>query len=561
MAKKSDVELTVTGLSGVTPVGVSINHSVGSIPTATIDLAPDDPGVIKILGGAKGVLADVDQAKRKEEITINISTKTYTGKPERDNNSLEFVGYLDGLSLGNTVGGNSYQAIIKGKQQVLLEITTMTPGLYPTSINIYKIPGWGGLVNAQAPDQGAERAWGIVTATQGIKLDQPPIQAYTDILRELIDIQLNRWQLFVGTEKLVTERTSLEKTFNDPRYKKALTRAKEMFADIDFTAIEGGAHDSLVTSYPFVSGKLLSIFSSGSNILLENYMNFLSYMGCSLIFSNNKMYVIPINSMIKQPTSAPGFRQLQDEPNAANPADYNSYLYNDNGYRDILSVLVTCPENIGGLFLGGPTFASGALGEYIEEDGLTQASGVLVVPIHPFMLLAHHTDRPSDAKDAKSRLDSVSESMYDTKKAYESVKQQVKQAYVSRDKEKKESQAEFLKPLSDNYAEIKFYQARYADRQGTITMDFNPGWVPGTGGRLYIRETGMFIAFYVNSVTHRVDMSAPNAGTAMTIVNFNCGRIGSSPAGVSEDKFFGYDIGKEKKIQEAFLQDNKETYK
>jgi len=106
-----------------------------------------------------------------------------------------------------------------------------------------------------------------------------------------------------------------------------------------------------------------------------------------------------------------------------------------------------------------------------------------------------------------------------------------------------------------NYAETKFYQARYGDRLGTITLDFNPDWVPGTGGSLYIRETGVFIAFYVTGVTHRIDLSPPNNGSATTIINFSCGRIGSDPVGVDKDMFLGYDRDKEEKLQNRYLGD------
>jgi hypothetical protein len=43
----------------------------------------------------------------------------------------------------------------------------------------------------------------------------------------------------------------------------------------------------------------------------------------------------------------------------------------------------------------------------------------------------------------------------------------------------------------------------------------------------------------------------------MTTVNFSCGRIGSSPAGVSSDKFLGYNQGKESGVQSGFLGDTR----
>jgi hypothetical protein len=105
------------------------------------------------------------------------------------------------------------------------------------------------------------------------------------------------------------------------------------------------------------------------------------------------------------------------------------------------------------------------------------------------------------------------------------------------------------------YAETKYYQAKYYDRMGSLNMDFNPKWVPGTGGTLYVRATGVMLSFYVTSVTHRIDTSAPNHGNASTTVNFCCGRIGSGPEGVSADRYLGYDAGKESGIQGSYVGD------
>ena len=82
MAKKSDVELTVD-LDGVTPTGISINFSIASIPTCTVDLAPAGPGIIKIAGEASGVLAGPDPQKRRE-VKVDISVTSHDGKGGKD---------------------------------------------------------------------------------------------------------------------------------------------------------------------------------------------------------------------------------------------------------------------------------------------------------------------------------------------------------------------------------------------------------------------------------------------------------------------------------------------
>jgi hypothetical protein len=138
---------------------------------------------------------------------------------------------------------------------------------------------------------------------------------------------------------------------------------------------------------------------------------------------------------------------------------------------------------------------------------------------------------------------------------YESAKKAKQEGLVARQEKKDQRFVASLRDVLKNYAETKYYQARYGDRQGSITLDFNPKWVPGTSGSLYVRETGTFVAFYVTGVTHRIEMGAPHNGTAMTSITFCCGRVGASPPGVEQDMYLGYNLAKEKAIQAAFLSD------
>jgi hypothetical protein len=176
------------------------------------------------------------------------------------------------------------------------------------------------------------------------------------------------------------------------------------------------------------------------------------------------------------------------------------------------------------------------------------------VAAHPWMFASPIASNSADTE--RERLDKKSDPMFKPKKFKDVVKEH-KEKRVAKDKKKTKTYEDILHEILENYAETKFYQVRYADRQGTITMDFNTDWVPGTSGTLYIRETGMFIAFYVTSVTHRIEISAPSNGSATTVVNFCCGRMGYKPVGVDKDKYLGYDLDKEKDIQKKFLSDIK----
>jgi hypothetical protein len=216
--------------------------------------------------------------------------------------------------------------------------------------------------------------------------------------------------------------------------------------------------------------------------------------------------------------------------------------------------LVLTPGWKDGTNAGALTSDRGLVGEYCTTLG--GGTGVLAVKSHPWMGLTPTGDVP--AKTSVSTLKKLDGkgSMVEAATSFKAGKAIGKNTTAEGVASKKSSAGNLTKATLDNYAETKMYQAKYIDRQGTITMDFNPNWVPGTGGSLFIRETGMTLAFHVTNVTHRIDVSAPNTGSAITTVSFNCGRLGASPPGTDSDVFLGYNLGKEEGVQSAFIGDN-----
>jgi len=551
MAKTSDVDLTVS-LSGVTPVGMSLNFSVGAIPTCLVDLAPSGPGIIKIVDAASGVLANPDSQKRTE-VNVDVSVRSRDGAGGNTTHKLKWTGLLDGLTISNTVGNNSYQAVLKGKAQTLLELTTLTPGLFPTSVDIYKNPFYSVLTNTDDDSQ-AEQGWVNDQFAQKIDLDSDPIKGYTNFLKELLKEQQGGYERFLGNIMTVDATQPLQEIFSDSRYKQAINDGIRLLEQVDFQYVTGGTIEKVKCRAPNVAGLIKTYFTTGSNIILENYTNFLKFVGCSLVFGNEKIFVVPEKSFLKQQHSAPGKKASSSTPNVANPADYNSYIYNDNGYRDICAVILANSLPLGGQMLTSQHPETGLVACYVDKKTITKASGVLVLPDHPWsMFMYNNENAPKDAKEMKERADVGGESYYP--KGFQWGAQEPKESQIKRAEEKEEAYKDNVKDIMKNYAETRFYQARYGDRQGTITLEFNPNWVPGACGVLFVRETKFFVDFYVESVTHRVDMTPPAGGTAITVVNFSCGRMGTAPIGVDKDEFLGYNKGKEQGFITAFLGD------
>lgn len=547
------VSLKVGGLSGVTPIGCSITFGVGTIPVAHIDLAPAPPGVIKINPGI-GAFSDIDAKKRKGEISVDVKVKTYAGNAGYTNRTLKFVGLLDGLSITNSVGGNTYQAVLKNKAQTLLELTTTTPGLYPMGVDIYKCADYSIQQTMQGDADKYQVSWTRVFS----KIDKrgmTPVEFYTKALIELLKEQEAGAGTYLGVNNVLVAGTPpMKKIFEDPRYKKAASNGIKLLSSIDYSAINSGFIKNVLQG-SVVAEDLQNVFVRGSNIVLENYMGFLAHIGCTLIFGNNKIFAVPQNSMLKQTYNVPSKGQLQTEINKAQPADYTSYTYSDNGFRDIGSVVLTSSVMKGGSYGPGLGIDPGIVECYVEPAGLSQASGVYTIPGHPWMLGAPQIALPGDSKELSVNMDSVGKPAIKDILTHDAAAANVQAAAKEVVEKKKETHKKLVDVVAKNYAETKFFQARYSDRHGSISMDFNPNWVPGTGGTLFIRETGLFIAFYVTSVTHTISMAAPNSGTAVTHISFSCGRMGKSPPGASEDKFLGYNLGLEKSIQQQFVKD------
>lgn len=564
MAKKTDVKLEVQGggLEDHTPIGVTITYQVGAIPTAAIDFAPLGPKVIKIEKAGQGLLEKVDKYKR-QEVTIDLEVKTYVGAAagagnKKKGRGLTFKGLLDGLTVGNLVGGNTYQAIVKNKAQYLLELTITTPGLTPTSVNIYKNPDFSIVHKEGYKENKLVTAWGRITQDE-IEMANHPIKLYKSLLELIIKKQKDGWKDFVGKDRLVSGQQPFEKIFESKYYKKALEAAEKIMEKIDIDKVSGGAVKDVAFMNPSMNSALKEIFTSGPNILLESFMNFLGTFNCSMIFTNEGGFVVPINSVLKPEKYSPNQFQLQTKPNKGGPADYNGYSYNDNGYRDIAHVVVTTGGYKGGNYLGGVSFDRGANAYFSAKEEETNASGVHVVRAHKFMLISptFGTKKDGDQKGITD-ADKTTADLINVDQTCSDAQNEVKKNEETVAKEKHEEYKDFLSKVLENFAETKYYQEKYRDRNGTITLDFNPQWVPGTGGQIYIRETEVTLAFYVTAVTHRIDVSPPMNGSAITVVNYVCGRVGKpgEVMGAEEDTFLGYTTKKEQEIQKDFMEQN-----
>src|ERR1700678_3567134 len=116
----NDVSVTIEGPLPIKPIGVEMTFGVNAIHVCIIEMDATN----------SAILQEPDSYKRKGLITVTLTVKT---------NTVQFVGYFDGLSVSQSVGGISYFAVLKGQAQLLLETDTTIPGLSPYGMNPFAI--------------------------------------------------------------------------------------------------------------------------------------------------------------------------------------------------------------------------------------------------------------------------------------------------------------------------------------------------------------------------------------------------------------------------------------
>lgn len=526
-------------------IGVTITLQAGAIPTASIDLRPSGGGA-KVQGG--GSFPDIDSRRRQGEESVTVGVNIRTGTGGSVWRTLNFKGILDGYSVTNIVGNNSYQAVIKNKAQALLEVTTLMPGLLPASVNIYKIPSHALTTSPQGDESESVKLWTSLLHQEPGLLKLPPIKFYVGLLKLIVKNQQGGWEKYVGKDPMISGQPAFKEIFSNGTYQKNLTAAKSVLDSISFEGCSG-----LVNNLTMGTAGLATkdLFARGPTILLENLLNFLAYLGCTIIFGNDKSYIVPVNSVIKQGNYSPGKGQLSSSTNQAGPADYNSYSFNDIGFRDVNSVILMASTYTGGANLGGVGLDSAVLACFAAPEGEAKGSGVYVTRAHPWMGASARAPKATDAKKGKSEQDGTG-SPYAKKVKFSEAAKKSGKDFAERSQKNVAEIKSIPGKFLQNFAETKYYQARFTDRQGSITLDFNPNWAPGVGGELFVRESGMHLHFHVTSVVHRIETSAPMSGSALTIINFNCGRFGKDPAGSTGDEFLGYNPGTEKSIRSGY---------
>ena len=533
---KTDVQVTVTGLpfSSAGISGISISYGVNSMPTASLEL-----DACYIQKNAPAFLCNPDKYKVRSK-AVSITVKTKTG-------CLYFDGFFDGLSVSQSVGSLTYTATIRSVFQRLLEIYPRTWGVCPSSFNIFTDPDQ---LKVQHGNPLRIFTAAEVGAIHGTKTDGTIPKFIIDLVKVMINTQFD-------SSKNVSPSPAANdilKLMQDS-YLKNLNAAKELINRIDLTYV----NDCAIQSAFSADMAMQLITSNQFTDLWSMLVNVFNYLGCCLVVGNRTVTVLPETKFLKFDHPVPKFQSTIVRTNCADPGQYNSFSTSDTGRVNIKAVYVTTDTSEmmskGSINMDNPLATTmgvyppnGGKDPEIPDDG---ADGILIVNAPAFFLTAMNGLATTNPKAQASQLAQnppFIDRVYDPRgitTIITATTDSLKKANVT------------FETLRNQYAKLKFLQSKYEDRVGQLTTYFNPHWVPGTSGSLYMRLPGSFKQFYVTNVHHVISMKSPNSGTAVTSVSFcsvRQGTYGNIP-GVTQDDLFQYDQTKMKQFQASWLKD------
>jgi|GEM_PF-4885126 len=518
MSAKGDIKFTISGLGNIKETaisGINIYHGVNMIPYATLYLNVD-----KVKEQDKELLCNPDKYKSKDKIVyINVKTK---------NGCIKFEGYLDGINFTQTVGDISYTASLKSRFQTLVETYPRFLGLMPGSYSPFKAPNPVTIeqrelfrfigpvqIGAQTIDPGQKIAKYVAEGLKAIVKNQlRPDTSINAVKPHYVDIIDNQF------------------------YKKNIQLAAQILEKLDTSATDKGENRG-----QDCATWLLSMFNGEFSTVWDMMVAIYDQINCVLVCGNEKIFVVPKAQFLKyREHNIPNQRQQGNQPNQANPADFNSLVINDIGHINIRYCLnevdanqyENSPFTFLGRFVDQP-------GKYIAEptEVADSAAGLYVNPLSIFALnnLNHLPGGSNQQSGANGNTPSntnitIPNSPSDGREKLNQLDDSGRQELDSKIREK-----------LDKYAKIAFLSKKFEDRTGSFTMTFDPKWVPGATASVYTRIPGLFFQGYVTNVTHDIKLHVPTGLEVTTYVNMNCIRQAGSTdkmQGVEDDGFYNY---------------------
>lgn len=519
---KSDIQVTVScpdnaKLNKLRPIGVSISYGVNELPRATLDLSTED----------MSLFCDYNEWKRKP-LKLIIFTK---------NGCLSFDGVADGLSTSCSVGSMSTQLVIKHSFQTLLETFPRSPEFHGGFGNALLFSRVSGFTPGKS---GQSQLFSLYPSDTGVSLvpfdESNPIKLIKKIAIYMLECQKGRSAALSSTvDTTLNQERTLLNLWTEAKFKSALDLVKS----IDTSYTDNMSYNNQYASN-MANNMVLPQLVESTGSVLEMLLSAFSLFQCNLVLGVSKAYTVPDAGFLLQGGDNReiklGERSL--EPNIAFPADYSSYQFSDNGYKDIKAVYVSSTE-IGGCF---KSFTTGT-GLFHDPSANVQG-GIVVASIPQFSLYAF------DDRQSTTVVPSPVSPPTGEKVTPDNAQQVVKT-----DGDNSQIYGTAAKDFFNNWAQAKYFELKYKDRTGSLNSTFNPRWAPGAVGRIYTRQPGAFIDMFVSNVTHSFSTITPDSGTASTSVAFNCGRFGKVSSGLDMFNLYKFKAENSLAYAKSFVND------
>jgi hypothetical protein len=493
-----------TTLPRLRPVGVSVRYGINTVPQMTLDLTPDDLPLV----------CDFEPYRRTPVRAKVLSV----------NGCLDFEGLVDGLSLSQSPGSLQMQLEVKHPFQVFLEINPQLLGYHAAGVDFTaRVPVLEKQFDETAPTQAAYR---IALATYyNANLQLPYVDGVLEILRIILRSQAE-WER-IQTLPGISARPAIQAARATGR--RHLDLALALLDRIDTTYVK--THLTLQDHYAMES-VLENIMATRSN-LWDILLSLLNDMGCGLTVSRDRAYVVPMSGFLRRQHARDIAYQAQaTEPNIAYPVQYTSLGFNDSGYRDVSGVyLIASVQNRDAVdaFYQDPTALAG-------RGGILGVDMPYLIAFNSTAVLAAASSLQGMAHGDPLRASTPAADRTGVQEADQAaaVAQLAELERLSLDEQtlvnnaRSQAAVERSFALARSWAEQEYYKIKLTDRIGGIQGEFQPRFVPGAAGSIYLRHPGVYIDCYVTAVSHTLRMQAPDQAEASTSVSFNGGRIGST---------------------------------
>lgn len=520
---RAEVEIILVGpnFPKMYPIGVSLNYSPNDVPVAEVELDAT----------ALGLICDFDRWRR-ELVTLRVETTK---------GCIQFDGFVDGLSLGQTPGSMSHRLVIKNQFQYLREVWPKVPGLNVGSTNPFyrvqpvTIPG------KSADEFYSEVELNALGSTVSATA-KSPARFIVDFCLGMLDV--------IENAPLATNVDSMTSFFEVQRNsevfrKQRLPLIRRLLMNIDTTAVD---NSEIVAAHQTVFTAIINQIQHAETDFFSLLVSLLQQFGCMLVVGNTKAFVVPDAGFLSQPhvNNIP-LGQHSSIPNVAYPAEYLQYSFNDSGYKDIKGIMVLAGANQGMVNPLSKNQVGLDAGSYIDPSMESGGMTIVTLPdymtaVLDWMLIKNNAANgwqlagsPPDTSTGATDLPTATTNMgrFDSN---------VLAATAARQK------------ILDNWAQLRYLQMKYEDRTGNISAIFDTGWAPGAMGILYTRNPGTYIDFVATGVNHSFSING-GSGSAMTSIGFKCGRVGrrANSNGVPIIEFYKFDYQTSRDFAKKFI--------